>query len=237
MATNIPPHNLGEVVDGLTRADRQPGDRPIDELMEIVPGPDFPTGGIIHGREGIREAYAHRPRPHPDARARRDRDRTARATAQAIVVTEIPYQVNKAHADRAASPTWCATRRIEGITRPARRVRPRRHARRHRAQARRRSPRSSSTSSTSSRQLQTTFGVIMLALVDGQPAGADAQGDAAALRRLPRRGRRPAHALRAAQGRGAGPHPRGLSRSRSTTSTRSSPRSAPAAPRPTPASG
>jgi DNA gyrase subunit A len=93
MATNIPPHNLGEVIDATFAYIDNP-DITIDELIEVLPGPDFPTGGLIMGRNGIRAAYqtgrgsvVMRCR-HTIEEIRKDRD--------AIVVTEIPYQVNKA---------------------------------------------------------------------------------------------------------------------------------------------
>ncbi len=73
MATNIPPHNLGEVIDACIAYLDNPAIS-IDELIEIVPGPDFPTGGLILGRMGIRSAYHKAPRLDPDARPRHDRD-------------------------------------------------------------------------------------------------------------------------------------------------------------------
>lgn len=94
MATNIPPHNLGEVVDGCLATIDDP-DITIDQLMEIIPGPDFPTGAIINGRAGIVEAYrTGRGRIRIRSKAHIEtNDKTNRET---IVVTEIPYQVNKA---------------------------------------------------------------------------------------------------------------------------------------------
>jgi DNA gyrase subunit A len=93
MATNIPPHNLGEVVDACLAYIDNPGIT-IEELMEIVPGPDFPTGGKILGRAGIREAY-HTGRGSVIMRAKADIDEI-RKDRFAIIVSEIPYQVNKA---------------------------------------------------------------------------------------------------------------------------------------------
>ena len=93
MATNIPPHNLGEVVDACTALIDNPG-LSIDELINIVPGPDFPTGGIILGRQGIRAAY-HLGRGSIMMRAKVEIE-TLRKEREAIVVSEIPYQVNKA---------------------------------------------------------------------------------------------------------------------------------------------
>jgi DNA gyrase subunit A len=93
MATNIPPHNLGEVVDACTALIDNPG-LSIDELINIIPGPDFPTGGIILGRQGIRAAY-HLGRGSIVMRGKVSID-TIRKDREAIVVSEIPYQVNKA---------------------------------------------------------------------------------------------------------------------------------------------
>ncbi|MFZ0114791.1 MAG: DNA gyrase subunit A, partial [Xanthobacteraceae bacterium] len=92
MATNIPPHNLGEVIDACVALIDDP-ELSIDDLIKIVPGPDFPTGGIILGRQGIRAAYIHGRgsiimRGKVEFETLRGRD--------AIIVTEIPYQVNKA---------------------------------------------------------------------------------------------------------------------------------------------
>ncbi|HTB00414.1 MAG TPA: DNA gyrase subunit A [Bradyrhizobium sp.] len=93
MATNIPPHNLGEVIDACVALIDNPG-LSIDELINIVPGPDFPTGGIILGRQGIRAAY-HLGRGSIVMRGKVKID-TIRRDREAIIITEIPYQVNKA---------------------------------------------------------------------------------------------------------------------------------------------
>ncbi len=96
MATNIPPHNLGEIVDATIALIRKPHTKE-EELLKIVPGPDFPTGGFIYGREGIRLAYTTG-RGIIQMRARAGIDRIGRGQTErdAIIVTEIPYQVNKA---------------------------------------------------------------------------------------------------------------------------------------------
>jgi DNA gyrase subunit A len=94
MATNIPPHNLGEVIDACVALIDDPA-LSIDDLIAIVPGPDFPTGGIILGRQGIRAAY-HLGRGSIVMRGKVDFE-TLRGEREAIVVSEIPYQVNKAH--------------------------------------------------------------------------------------------------------------------------------------------
>ena len=93
MATNIPPHNLGEVVDACLALIEDPA-LGIEELIKIVPGPDFPTGGIILGREGIRSAY-HTGRGSVVMRGKVEIE-TIRKDREAIIVSEIPYQVNKA---------------------------------------------------------------------------------------------------------------------------------------------
>ena len=95
MATNIPPHNLTEILEGVIYLIQNPNAR-LKTLMSMVPGPDFPTGGFIYGREGIRQAY-ETGRGTIVMRARVAIDRAGRSAERvAIVVTEIPYQVNKA---------------------------------------------------------------------------------------------------------------------------------------------
>jgi DNA gyrase subunit A len=92
MATNIPPHNPGEIIDATLALIAEP-DLSLDELMRIVPGPDFPTGGSIVGRSGIRSAY-ETGRDTITIRARSEFEDQAR-DREAIIITEIPYQVNK----------------------------------------------------------------------------------------------------------------------------------------------
>ena len=94
MATNIPPHNLREVVDALDLLCENP-DTPLEDLMEKIKGPDFPTGGIIMGRAGIRAAYATG-RGRIILRSRTEIEDYKDGTRQRIIVTEIPYMVNKA---------------------------------------------------------------------------------------------------------------------------------------------
>jgi DNA gyrase subunit A len=93
MATNIPPHNLGEVIDACVALIENPA-LTIEDLINIVPGPDFPTGGVILGRQGIRAAY-HLGRGSIVMRGKVTID-TIRKEREAIIVTEIPYQINKA---------------------------------------------------------------------------------------------------------------------------------------------
>src|SRR5918998_4847500 len=96
MATNIPPHNLSEIIDATIAVIRKPNIKD-EELLKIVPGPDFPTGGFIYGREGIRQAYLTG-RGIIQMRARAGIDRIGRGQTErdAIIITEIPFQVNKA---------------------------------------------------------------------------------------------------------------------------------------------
>ena len=111
MATNIPPHNLGEVIDGIHMLMENP-DCTMDELMTCVQGPDFPTGGILMGKSGIRAAYATgkgkltlRGQTHFEKVRGR----------QAIIVTEIPYMVNKARLVKSIADL-AKDKRIEGIS-------------------------------------------------------------------------------------------------------------------------
>jgi DNA gyrase subunit A len=111
MATNIPPHNLGEVIDATLALIDNP-DLGVAELMEFIPAPDFPTGGLILGRAGARKAY-HEGRGSVIIRAR-TRMEEVRGGRLAIIVSEVPYQVNKANlVERIAE--LGRDRRIEGI--------------------------------------------------------------------------------------------------------------------------
>jgi DNA gyrase subunit A len=113
MATNIPPHNLGEVVDATIELIRRP-DATLAHLMRKLPGPDFPTAGFIHGAEGIRDAYKTG-RGIVQVRARAVIEKAARGEKESIVLTEIPYQVNKAKlVERIAE--LVNEKRIEGIS-------------------------------------------------------------------------------------------------------------------------
>jgi DNA gyrase subunit A len=112
MATNIPPHNLGEVIDACVALIDNPA-LSIDDLINFIPGPDFPTGGIILGRQGIRSAY-HLGRGSIVMRGKVSID-TIRKDREAIIVTEIPYQVNKATmVERIAE--LVREKKIEGIS-------------------------------------------------------------------------------------------------------------------------
>lgn len=94
MATKIPPHNLSEVIDGLMALIKDPNTS-IPQLMKLIPGPDFPTGAFINGRDGIKKAY-ETGRGGIQLRARSLIEPIARGDRECIVITEIPYQVNKA---------------------------------------------------------------------------------------------------------------------------------------------
>ncbi|MEK9281246.1 DNA gyrase subunit A [Bradyrhizobium sp. ISRA442] len=112
MATNIPPHNLGEVIDACVALIDNPS-LTIDELNNIIPGPDFPTGGIILGRQGIRSAY-HLGRGSIVMRGKVEFE-TIRKEREAIVITEIPYQVNKATMVERIAELY-KEKKIEGIS-------------------------------------------------------------------------------------------------------------------------
>jgi DNA gyrase subunit A len=164
MATNIPPHNLGEVLDACIAYVDNP-DITMEELMEIVPGPDFPTGGEILGRSGIRAAYATG-RGSVIMRSKVDIEEIGK-DRQALIVTEIPYQVNKSRMlERIAEVV--REKQVEGVgdlrdesdrdgVRVVIELKRGVEAEVVKAQLFRHTP------------LQTSFGVNMLALHDGQP--------------------------------------------------------------------
>jgi DNA gyrase subunit A len=114
MATNIPPHNLTEVIDGCLALIDNP-ELTVDELMQYIPGPDFPTAGIINGRAGIIEAYrTGRGRIYMRARAVIE-DMEKGGNRQQIIVTELPYQLNKARLIEKIAEL-VKEKKIEGIT-------------------------------------------------------------------------------------------------------------------------
>jgi len=112
MTTNIPPHNLSEIIDAVTAIIDQP-EISLDELMEYVPGPDFPTAGIIYGLNGIREAYSTG-RGIVRVRARVEVEVDEKTQQETIVVTELPYQVNKAKLIEKIAEL-VKTKHIEGV--------------------------------------------------------------------------------------------------------------------------
>ncbi len=164
MATNIPPHNLREVVDALVRVIDEP-DVSIDELMKLVPGPDFPTHGYIYGRSGIREAYTTG-RGIITLRAKAHVEKM-RGGREAIIVTELPYQVNKASLMEKIGEL-VRDKRIEGIS--ERRDESSREGIRIVLElGRGEMPQIVINQLYKHTQMQTTFGVIMLALVGRRP--------------------------------------------------------------------
>ncbi|MCX7660599.1 MAG: DNA gyrase subunit A [Caldimonas manganoxidans] len=165
MATNIPPHNLNEVVDACLHRPTHPQPS-VDELMEIIPAPDFPTGGIIYGLSGVRDGY-RTGRGKVVMRARCHFEDIDKGTRQAIIVDEIPYQVNKKNLlERIAELVH--EKKIEGIS----------HIQDESDKSgmrvvielkRGEVPEVVLNNLYKQTQLQDTFGMNMVALVDGQP--------------------------------------------------------------------
>ncbi len=165
MATNIPPHNLSEVIDGLIALVERPG-LTIDELMEYIPGPDFPTGGFIHGREGISQGYKTG-RGSVQMRARVSTETVKRTGKEQIIISEIPYMVNKTRLLEQIA-NLVNEKKVEGIAdlrdesdREGMRivVEPKRDA----------VPQIVINALYKHTSLQETFGVNMLAIIDGRP--------------------------------------------------------------------
>jgi DNA gyrase subunit A len=165
MATNIPPHNLGEVVDALMMLIEDP-DVLVKDLMTVIPGPDFPTAGFIHGLEGIRSAYTTG-RGIIQLRARATIETNDRTDRQTIIVNEIPYQVNKARLiERIAE--LIREKKIEGIS--DLRDESDREGIRIVIEVKRDAVGEILLNSLyKMTQMQTTFGIILLAIVDNQP--------------------------------------------------------------------
>ena len=164
MATNIPPHNLGEVVDGCIHMIDNP-DCTLDDLMQFIKGPDFPTGGLILGRSGIRAAY-HTGRGRVIMRAKTEIEEMPQ-NRQRIVVTEIPYMVNKAKlVEKIAELVH--EKRVEGIS-DIRDESDRNGMRIVIELKRDIIPQVVLNHLYKHTQMQDTFGVNMLALVDGEP--------------------------------------------------------------------
>ena len=113
MATNIPPHNLNEVIDGTIALLDNP-ELSVDDLLKYIPAPDFPTGGIIMGRSGIRNAY-RTGRGNIVLRAKCEIEEFNNGTRERIIVTELPYQVNKQKLIETIAD-YVRTKRIEGIS-------------------------------------------------------------------------------------------------------------------------
>ncbi|UAL52335.1 MULTISPECIES: DNA gyrase subunit A [Metabacillus] len=164
MATNIPPHQLGEVIDGVLAVSKDP-DVSIPELMEIIPGPDFPTAGQIIGRSGIRKAY-ETGRGSITIRAKVEIEEKA-SGKEVIIVRELPYQVNKAKLIEKIAEL-VRDKKIEGIT--DLRDESDRNGMRIVIEVRK-DANSNVLLNNLYKQtaLQTSFGINMLALVNGQP--------------------------------------------------------------------
>jgi len=165
MSTSIPPHNLGEVVDATIALIKDP-EISIDELMKIVPGPDFPTGGFIQGLSGIKSAY-ETGRGSIKMKAKASIEEGTKGTIPSIVVTEIPYQVNKARLlERIAE--LHKEKRIEGI-RDLRDESDQRGMRIVIELRRDADPHVTLNRLYAMTALKTSFSVILLAIVKGRP--------------------------------------------------------------------
>jgi DNA gyrase subunit A len=164
MATNIPPHNLGEVIDACVLLVDQP-DATVEQLMECIPGPDFPTAAYINGARGIREAYrTGRGRIYLRARTEIEEDKSGK---QSIIVHELPYQVNKARLLEKIAEL-VKEKKIEGIT--GLRDESDKDGMRMVIELRRGEIADVILNNLYQQtQLQNVFGINMVALVDGQP--------------------------------------------------------------------
>ncbi len=172
MATKIPPHNLNEIIEATVHLIQNPKTK-VAELMKIVPGPDFPTGGFIYGREGIKQAY-ETGRGVMQVRARAAIDKIGRGAQErdAIVITEIPFQVNKAKLIEQMA-ALVNEKRVEGISEirdetdrestAAKKVRIVVELKRDAV------PQIILNKLYKLTQMQTSFGVINLSIVNGQP--------------------------------------------------------------------
>ncbi|MGH9457399.1 MAG: DNA gyrase subunit A [Thermoanaerobaculia bacterium] len=166
MATNIPPHNLGEVIDACLLKIESP-DASVIDLMRIMPGPDFPTAGFIHGIDGIRQAY-ETGRGIIQLRARAEIEENKRhPDRQMIVITEIPFMTNKARLIEKIADL-VREKRIEGIS-DIRDESDRQGMRIVIELKRAEVPEIVLNHLYKNTQMQTTFGIIFLAIVDNQP--------------------------------------------------------------------
>ncbi|WP_283786135.1 DNA gyrase subunit A [Bermanella sp. WJH001] len=165
MATNIPPHNLTEVLNGCLALIENP-DLSIDELMQYISGPDFPTAGLINGRDGIVEAY-RTGRGRVQMRARHHFEMDDKSGKESIIFTEIPYQVNKARLIEKIAEL-VKEKKLEGITEL--RDESDKDGMRIVVELRRNEvPEVVLNNLFAQTQLQTVFGINTVALVDGQP--------------------------------------------------------------------
>ena len=164
MATNIPPHNLAEVVNACILLVDEP-DAGVEQLMEIIPGPDFPTAGFINGARGIRDAYRHgKGKIYLRAKTHYEEDKSGK---QSIIVTELPYQVNKARLLEKIAEL-VKEKRLEGIT--GLRDESDKDGMRMVIELRRGEIADVVLNNLYKQtQMQNVFGINMVALVDGQP--------------------------------------------------------------------
>jgi DNA gyrase subunit A len=165
MATNIPPHNLGEVIDACLLMIENPKSTWKD-LMTVLPGPDFPTGGFIHGLDGIRQAY-ETGRGIIQVRARVGVETSKKGDKQQIVVTEVPYMTNKARLEEKIADL-VKEKRIEGIS-DTRDESSREGIRLVIELKRDAIPEVVLNNLYRNTQMQTTFGIIFLAIVNNKP--------------------------------------------------------------------
>lgn len=165
MATNIPPHNLSEVIDGIIKVIDNP-ETTIEELMEVIKGPDFPTGATILGKEGIKEAYTTG-RGKITMRAEAEIEEMS-GNRQRIIITSLPYQVNKAKLVKTIADL-SKEKKIEGIS-EVRDESDRKEKTRVVVELKRDArPQVILNQLYKHTKMQETFGAIMLALVDGEP--------------------------------------------------------------------
>ncbi|MGG5254497.1 DNA gyrase subunit A [Neobacillus sp. SM06] len=164
MATNIPPHQLGEVIDGVLALSKDP-DITIQELMDYIPGPDFPTAGLILGRGGIRKAYMTG-RGSITLRAKVEIEQKSNGK-EVIIVSELPYQVNKAKLIEKIAEL-VREKRVDGIT-DLRDESDRRGMRIYIEVRKDANANVVLNNLYKHTALQTTFGINLLALADGQP--------------------------------------------------------------------
>ena len=164
MATNIPPHNLREVIDGLALMIDDP-ECSVDDLMKAIKGPDFPTGGIIMGKDGIRKAFRSG-RGKVTLRAVAEIEESSRGK-HSIIVSEIPYQVNKSNLIEKIAE-YVRDKKLEGIS-DLRDESDREGMRIVIELKRDANPKVVLNNLFKHTQLQTTFGIINLALVNGEP--------------------------------------------------------------------
>ena len=165
MATNIPPHNLSEVIDGCLYCLRNPGCT-LDELIELIPAPDFPTGGIIYGITGVREGY-RTGRGRVVMRAKTHFEDMEKGNRQSIIVDELPYQVNKKTLQERIAEL-VNEKKIEGIS-DIRDESDKDGMRLVIELKRGEVPEVILNNLFKHTQLQDTFGINMVALVEGQP--------------------------------------------------------------------